>query len=95
MTLYMQQKVFPEVSLHFLKDEKTQFNLAVESGTTQIDVASAKERDVKGHWYTLGVEALQQGNAGIVEYAYQRTQKFERVSFCTLLWAIWISFQRC
>nr|GFA92272.1 coatomer subunit alpha-1-like [Tanacetum cinerariifolium] len=64
MIAYLQQKGFPEVALHFVKDERSRFNLALESGNIQID-----EKD---HWYRLGIEALRQGNAGIVEFAYQR-----------------------
>ncbi|TYH94473.1 hypothetical protein ES332_A12G043900v1 [Gossypium tomentosum] len=85
MIAYLQQKGFPEVALHFVKDEKTRFNLALESGNIQIAVASAKEIDDKDHWYRLGVEALRQGNAAIVEYAYQRTKNFERLSFLYLI----------
>ncbi|KAF8025391.1 hypothetical protein BT93_F2284 [Corymbia citriodora subsp. variegata] len=85
MIAYLQQKGFPEVALHFVKDERTRFNLALESGNIQIAVASAKEIDEKDHWYRLGVEALRQGNAGIVEYAYQRTKNFDRLSFLYLI----------
>ncbi|XP_072987675.1 coatomer subunit alpha-3-like [Typha latifolia] len=82
---YLQQKGFPEVALHFVKDERTRFNLALESGNIQIAVASAKEIDEKDHWYRLGVEALRQGNTSIVEYAYQRTKNFDRLSFLYLV----------
>nr|CAD1818817.1 unnamed protein product [Ananas comosus var. bracteatus] len=82
---YLQQKGFPEVALHFVKDERTRFNLAVESGNIQIAVASAKEIDEKDYWYRLGIEALRQGNTSIVEYAYQRTKNFERLSFLYLV----------
>ncbi|CAI9116850.1 OLC1v1018116C1 [Oldenlandia corymbosa var. corymbosa] len=85
MIAYLQQKGFPEVALHFVKDERTRFNLALESGNIQIAVASAKEIDEKDHWYRLGVEGLRQGNAGIVEYAYQKTKNFERLSFLYLI----------
>ncbi|XP_058098700.1 coatomer subunit alpha-1-like isoform X2 [Magnolia sinica] len=85
MIAYLQQKGFPEVALHFVKDERTRFNLALESGNIQIAVASAKEIDEKDHWYRLGIEALRQGNASIVEYAYQRTKNFERLSFLYLI----------
>ncbi|BAT94595.1 hypothetical protein LR48_Vigan588s001900 [Vigna angularis] len=85
MIAYLQQKGFPEVALHFVKDEKIRFNLALESGNIQIAVASATAIDEKDHWYRLGVEALRQGNAGIVEYAYQRTKNFERLSFLYLV----------
>ncbi|KAI3962511.1 hypothetical protein MKW92_032009 [Papaver armeniacum] len=74
MIAYLQQKGFPEVALHFVKDEKTRFNLALESGNIQVAVASAKEIDENDHWYRLGVE-----------YAYQRTKNFERLSFLYLI----------
>jgi coatomer protein complex subunit alpha (xenin) len=60
---YLQQKGFPEVALHFVKDEQTRFNLAVECGNTEVAVASAKEIDQKDCWHRLGVEALRQVNA--------------------------------
>lgn len=82
---YLQQKGFPEVALHFVKDEKTRFNLALESGNIQVAVASAKEIDEKDYWYRLGIEALRQGNTSIVEYAYQKTKNFERLSFLYLV----------
>ncbi|GAA0174553.1 vesicle coat protein [Lithospermum erythrorhizon] len=85
MIAYLQQKGFPEVALHFVKDERTRFNLALESGNIDIALASAKVIDEKDQWYRLGVEALRQGNAGIVEYAYQRTKNFERLSFLYLV----------
>ncbi|KAL5726011.1 hypothetical protein ACHQM5_009084 [Ranunculus cassubicifolius] len=82
---YLQQKGFPDVALHLVKDEKTRFNLALECGNIQTAVASANEIDEKDHWYKLGVEALRQGNASIVEYAYQKTKNFERLSFLYLI----------
>ncbi|GLT72776.1 hypothetical protein SLA2020_446800 [Shorea laevis] len=85
MIAYLQQKGFPDVALHFVKDERTRFNLAIDSGNIQIAVASATAIDEKDYWYRLGVEALRQGNAGIVEYAYQRTKNFERLSFLYLI----------
>lgn len=85
MIAYLQEKGFPEVALHFVKDESTRFNLALDSGNIQIAVAAAKEIDEKDHWYKLGVEALRQGNSGIVEYAYQKTKNFERLSFLYLI----------
>ncbi|KAB2621227.1 coatomer subunit alpha-1-like [Pyrus ussuriensis x Pyrus communis] len=63
MIAYLQQKGFPEVALHFVKDERTRFNLALESGNIQVAVASATTIDEKDYWYRLGVEALRQGNA--------------------------------
>ncbi|PIN21684.1 Vesicle coat complex COPI, alpha subunit [Handroanthus impetiginosus] len=82
---YDQQKGFPQVALYFVKDERTRFNLALESGNIEKALESAKKIDEKDHWYRLGVEALRQGNAGIVEYAYQKTKNFERLSFHYLI----------
>lgn len=33
---YLQQKGFPEVALHFVKDERTRFNLAIECGNIEV-----------------------------------------------------------
>ncbi|XP_073024990.1 coatomer subunit alpha-1-like isoform X1 [Primulina eburnea] len=85
MIAYLQQKGFPQVALYFVKDERTRFNLALECGNIEKALESAKKIDEKDHWYRLGVEALRQGNAGIVEYAYQKTKNFERLSFHYLI----------
>lgn len=82
---YLQQKGFPEVALHFVRDERTRFNLAVECGNIDVALTSAQEIDEKDTWYKLGVEALRQGNHQIVEFAYQKTKNFERLSFLYLI----------
>lgn len=82
---YLQQKGFPEVALHFVKDERTRFSLAVECGNIEVALAAAQTIDDKQTWYKLGVEALRQGNQQIVEFAYQRTKNFERLSFLYLI----------
>lgn len=82
---YLQQKGYPEVALHFVKDEKTKFNLALECGNIEVAQASAKALDDKDCWHRLGVEALRQGNHQVVEMAYQRTKNFERLSFLYLI----------
>lgn len=82
---YLQQKGFPEVALHFVKDERTRFNLAIECGNIEVALASAHEIDDKDTWYRLGVEALRQGNHQIVEFSYQKTKNFERLSFLYLI----------
>ncbi|CAI5484716.1 unnamed protein product [Closterium sp. Yama58-4] len=82
---YLQQKGFPDVALHFVKDERTRFNLAIECGNIEVALASAHEIDHKDTWYRLGVEALRQGNHQIVEFSYQKTKNFERLSFLYLI----------
>lgn len=42
---YLQKKGYPEVALHFVKDEKTRFGLALECGN--IDVNNAIQIDRK------------------------------------------------
>ncbi|GJZ95208.1 coatomer subunit alpha-2-like protein [Tanacetum coccineum] len=58
MIAYLREKGFPEVAIHFVKDERTRFDLALNSGNIQIAIAAAKEIDEKDHWYKLVVEAL-------------------------------------
>lgn len=82
---YLQQKGFPEVALHFVKDERTRFNLAIECGNIEVALASASDIDDKDTWYRLGVEALRQGNHQIVEFSYQKTKNYERLSFLYLI----------
>lgn len=82
---YLQQKGYPEVALHFVKDERTRFNLAVQCGNIEVALQSAQALDDKDTWYRLGVEALRQGNFKIVEFSYQKTKSFERLSFLYLI----------
>ena len=82
---YLRQKGFPEVALHFVEDEKTKFDLALECGNIEVAMKSAHLLDDDECWHRLGVEALRQGNHMVVEMAYQRTKNFERLSFLYLI----------
>lgn len=82
---YLQKKGYPEVALHFVKDERTRFRLALECGNTDIALESAKILDDKESWQQLAAAALNQGNHEIVEVAYQRTKSFEKLSFLYLI----------
>lgn len=82
---YLQKKGFPEVALHFVKDERMRFNLALECGNIEIALEAAQVLDDKECWHKLGVAALRQGNHQVVEMAYQRTKNFERLSFLYLI----------
>ncbi|KYQ93446.1 WD40 repeat-containing protein [Tieghemostelium lacteum] len=81
---YLQKKGYPEV-VHFVKDDRTRFQLALECGNIDIALQSAKILDDKDCWNRLGVEALRQGNYQIVEMAYSRTSEFDRLSFLYLI----------
>lgn len=82
---YLQQKGYPEVALHFVKDEKTRFSLALECGSIEIALEAAKALDDKVCWERLGQSALLQGNHQVVEMCYQRTKNFDKLSFLYLI----------
>jgi len=82
---YLQKKGYPEIALHFVRDDKTRFDLAVECGNIEVALETAKAMDREDCWNTLGVEALRQGNHQIVEMAYQRVKNFDRLSFIYLV----------
>ncbi len=82
---YLQKKGYPEVALHFVKDEKTRFGLALECGNLEVGLEAAKALDDKTCWEALGEAALLQGNHQIVEMAYQRTKNFDKLSFLYLI----------
>lgn len=59
---YLQQKGYPEVALHFVKDDKTRFALALECGNIEVALESARALEDKSCWERLGQAALMQGN---------------------------------
>lgn len=82
---YLEKKGFSEVALHFSKDDRTKFNLALECGNIEVAWDCAKRLDEKECWSKLASEALRQGNHQVVEMAYQRIKNFEGLSFLYLL----------
>eukprot|EP00794_Sanderia_malayensis_P012655 gene12655-13955_t len=82
---YLQKKGYPEVALHFVKDERTRFALALECGNLEVAVEAAKTLDDKGCWEKLSEMALQHGNHQVVEMCYQRIKNFDRLSFLYLI----------
>ncbi|ELT95580.1 hypothetical protein CAPTEDRAFT_156336 [Capitella teleta] len=82
---YLQKKGYPEVALHFVKDEKTRFGLALECGNIEIALEAARALDDRVCWEKLGEAALLQGNHQVVEMAYQRTKNFDKLSFLYLI----------
>eukprot|EP00003_Mantamonas_plastica_P024157 TRINITY_DN4465_c0_g1_i4.p1 TRINITY_DN4465_c0_g1~~TRINITY_DN4465_c0_g1_i4.p1 ORF type:complete len:1033 (-),score=367.66 TRINITY_DN4465_c0_g1_i4:157-3255(-) len=82
---YLQKKGYAEVALHFVKDEKTRFNLALECGNIDIAQECARSLQDEDCWRRLGNAALQQGDHQTVEMAYQRTKDYERLSFLYLI----------
>ncbi|GAB6033480.1 hypothetical protein CHUAL_013365 [Chamberlinius hualienensis] len=82
---YLQKKGYPEVALHFVKDQKTRFGLALECGNIEIALEAARALDDQTCWEKLGEAALLQGNHQVVEMAYQRTKSFDKLSFLYLI----------
>ncbi|XP_063929353.1 coatomer subunit alpha [Zophobas morio] len=82
---YLQQKGYPEVALHFVKDDKTRFTLALECGNIEIALDAAKALNDKMCWEQLAQTALWHGNHQVVEMCYQRTKSFEKLSFLYLI----------
>ena len=82
---YLQQKGFPEVALHFVKDNSVKFDLALECGNIEIALQAAQALDDEACWQRLGEAALRQGNHQVVEMAYQHTKNFEKLSFLYLI----------
>ncbi|KAF5271367.1 hypothetical protein FQA39_LY08165 [Lamprigera yunnana] len=82
---YLQQKGYPEVALHYVKDEKTRFALALECGNIEVALDAAKAIDDRACWFQLADSALMHGNHQIVEMCYQRTKSFDKLSFLYLI----------
>lgn len=82
---YLQQKGYPEVALHFVKDDKTRFALALECGNIEVALEAARAMEDKKSWERLGQAALLQGNHQVVEMCYQRTKNFDKLSFLYLI----------
>jgi coatomer protein complex subunit alpha (xenin) len=81
---YVQKKGYPEIALQFVQDPQTRFELALECGNIDVATEIAKELNKPLLWDRLGAEALSHGNHQIVEMAYQRQRKFDKLSFLYL-----------
>lgn len=82
---YLEQKGYPEVALHFVKDTRTRFSLAMDCGQLDVGLEAARILDDKACWERLADLALRQGNINILEMAYQRTKDFSKLTFLYLI----------
>ncbi|KAI9338024.1 coatomer protein alpha subunit [Pilaira anomala] len=82
---YLQKKGYPEIALHFVRDDKTRFELALECGNLDVALETAKSMNKPDCWTKLGAEALRHGNYKVVEMCYQRTKKMDKLSFLYVL----------
>lgn len=67
---YLQKKGYPEVALHFVKDERTRFMLALECGNIEVALEAAKSLDEKPCWEKLAEHALMHGNHPVSNYSH-------------------------
>ncbi|CAG5014072.1 unnamed protein product [Parnassius apollo] len=82
---YLQEKGYPEVALHFVKDPRTRLSLALQCGNIEVALEAAKSLDEPDAWDKLAQAALTTGNHQIVEMCYQRTKNFDKLSFLYLI----------
>ncbi|ODM88137.1 Coatomer subunit alpha [Orchesella cincta] len=84
MIAYLQKRGYPEVALHFVKDEKTRFILALECGNITVAFDAAKALDeaieIKAFFYLNEFACKFQ----IVELCYQRTKNFAKLTLYTI-----------
>lgn len=78
---YLQKKGFPEVALHFVKDEKTRLALALDSGAIDVALEAAEALGENDAFSRLADEALRQGNLEVFELCLQRTKDLDRLAF--------------
>ena len=86
---YLQDRGYPEVALHFVREPTARFELALACGNLEAAMESAFQLEGSEKsdsiWRELGAEALRQGNHNVVEMSYQRTKDFDRLSFLYLI----------
>ncbi len=82
---YLQKKGYSEIAMHFVKDPKTRFELALECGNIDVATECAKSIDHEEVWHKLGEEALRQGNQLVLEMCYQRAKNFDKLAFLYLI----------
>lgn len=78
---YLQRKGFPEVALHFVRDEKTRLALALDSGAIDVAHEAALALDDPDAFRQLASEALAQGNLEVVEKCLQKVKDMDRLAF--------------
>ncbi|KAJ2726253.1 hypothetical protein GGI07_000730 [Coemansia sp. Benny D115] len=78
---YLQKNGYPEIALHFVRDDTARFELALECGNMDIALETAKAIDKPAYWDKFSQEALRRGQVQLVELAYQRVKAYDKLSF--------------
>lgn len=78
---YLQKNGYPEIALHFVRDDTARFELALECGNMDIALETAKAIDRPAYWDKFSQEALRCGHVQMVELGYQRLKAYDKLSF--------------
>ncbi|KAJ2782487.1 hypothetical protein H4R18_002239 [Coemansia javaensis] len=78
---YLQKNGYPEIALHFVRDDTARFELALECGNMDTALETAKAIDKTAYWDKFGQEALRRGHIRMAELAYQRVKAYDKLSF--------------
>eukprot|EP01062_Namystynia_karyoxenos_P031470 TRINITY_DN23359_c0_g1_i1.p2 TRINITY_DN23359_c0_g1~~TRINITY_DN23359_c0_g1_i1.p2 ORF type:complete len:1255 (+),score=571.61 TRINITY_DN23359_c0_g1_i1:138-3902(+) len=85
---YLQQRGFPEVAMHFVKDQRIRFRLAVECGNLEVAQECAERLDDQQCWTRLADVAMTHGNVEVMNLALNRAKTpagLQRLSFLHFL----------
>ncbi len=82
---YLKQAGFPEVALHFAKDQRMRLALALECGKLSVAEKAAKALNDPAAWAQLGEAALLHGDVVLAASIMERTGQMARVSFLNLI----------
>eukprot|EP00736_Rhodelphis_marinus_P009888 Rmarinus@m.17201 len=85
MIAYLTRKGFPEIALHFVNDDHTRFNLALQCGNIEVAEESATKLDKPDAWERLAEAALKKGELGVVERCYRKTRNSQKLTFLYLI----------
>ncbi|KII68296.1 Coatomer subunit alpha [Thelohanellus kitauei] len=77
---FVREKDFPEIALHFIKDDKTRFFLSLECLNLPLALDIAKKLDVADYWSKLANIAVKLGEFSIAEECYFRLHDFHSLS---------------
>lgn len=58
---YLQKKGYAEIALHFVQDQSTRFDLAIECGNLDVALEMARAVEKQEVWVRLAEQALKQG----------------------------------
>eukprot|EP00760_Papus_ankaliazontas_P036590 PhM_4_TR834/c0_g1_i1/m.59589/K05236/COPA, RET1; coatomer subunit alpha len=85
LVAYLQQRNYPEVAMHFVRDPFLLFNLAVECGNLEIAKQNATILNKPECWSRLADVAWKHGQVNLAMSAYMRTNNTASMCFTNLL----------